>query len=274
MQTPPQAAAQEGGSTNLAFLGAQEGQGGGSAGDSGTEKVKEVVGGRRVLGQKVLGRGREEGGVDGKVVGRGRRKCHEPSERTTVIGNKVHQLWSKEGSKRKGEVTGSMDVGVGSREDMEELDSMDFTSITVLNPIPEEGPKGKGVKEVVVWLRVQEARLRGEVVWVVMVVLGVVVSLRVLHLLYKMFLPWRDLSILYDEDDLGESLNIILTPAFTPTLIPIPTSILTTILTSIHTPCLTSIQTPILTSLIRGAGPHPSPLHRGKLRGNRNRHLH
>ena len=46
--------------------------------------------------------------------------------------------------------------------------------------------------------------MKGEVVWVLMLVFGLLLSLHILHLLYTMFLPWRDLSILFDEDDLGK----------------------------------------------------------------------
>ena len=54
--------------------------------------------------------------------------------------------------------------------------------------------------------------LRSQFVWLAMLVFGLLLTIHILHLLYNMFLPWRDLSILFDEDDLGthviSSLNL------------------------------------------------------------------
>ena len=51
--------------------------------------------------------------------------------------------------------------------------------------------------------------MRGQVVWVVMLVFGLLLTLHIFHLLFSMFLPWRDLSILFDEDDLGIWVDLI-----------------------------------------------------------------
>ena len=55
----------------------------------------------------------------------------------------------------------------------------------------------------------QVVRMRGQVVWVVMLVFGLLLTLHIFHLLFSMFLPWRDLSILFDEDDLGIWVDLI-----------------------------------------------------------------
>ena len=52
--------------------------------------------------------------------------------------------------------------------------------------------------------------MKGQMVWVLMLVFGLLLSLHILHLLYTMFLPWRDLSILFDEDDLGIWVDLLL----------------------------------------------------------------
>ena len=56
----------------------------------------------------------------------------------------------------------------------------------------------------------QVVRMKGQMVWVLMLVFGLLLSLHILHLLYTMFLPWRDLSILFDEDDLGIWVDLLL----------------------------------------------------------------
>ena len=84
----------------------------------------------------------------------------------------------------------------------------DYSSLTVLEPAG--GEEGRYKKDqfhfytLLARFKGHTIRMKGSVIWILMVVFGTVLSLRMCYLLYNMFLPWRDHSFLYDEDDIGE----------------------------------------------------------------------
>ena len=83
---------------------------------------------------------------------------------------------------------------------MEEADA-DFNSLTVLDPTDDLNQSN--TKMVVAKLKLHVNKLKGRLVWFVMVVFGSLLTLRTCNLLYNMLLPSPHHSFLHDEDDIG-----------------------------------------------------------------------
>ena len=81
------------------------------------------------------------------------------------------------------------------------ISEADFNSLTVLDPTTDLNQSDTSM--VVAKLKLHFKKLKGRLVWFVMVVFGSLLTLRTCNLLYNMLLPSPHHSFLHDEDDIG-----------------------------------------------------------------------
>ena len=92
------------------------------------------------------------------------------------------------------------------------ISDADFNSLTVLDPTADLNQSDTSM--VVAKLKLHIEKLKGRLVWFVMVVFGSLLTLRTCSLLYNMLLPSPHHSFLHDEDDIGGQTCVTLLPLF------------------------------------------------------------